>query len=59
MIYRFKALRDNDLNIDKLLYRPIFDRLFIDKAVILNSLDTDKSINRYGEYLFIGLSLEG
>ena len=59
MIYRFEAFRDNDLNIDKLLYRPIFDRLFIDKAVILNSLDTDKSINRYGEYLFIGLSLEG
>ena len=59
MIYRFKAFRDNDLIIDKLLYRPIFDRLFIDKAVILNSLDTDKSINRYGEYLFIGLSLEG
>ena len=59
MIYRFKAFRDNDLNIDKLLYRPIFDRLFIDKAVFLNSLDTDKSINRYGKYLFIGLSLEG
>ena len=59
MIYRFKAFSHIDANIDKLLYRPILALGFIDKMVFLNPSKNDKSINRYEQYLFIRLSLEG
>jgi hypothetical protein len=59
MIYRFKAFNHIDANIDKLLYRPNLALRFIDKTVFLNPQKIDKSINRYEQYLFIRLSLEG
>ena len=59
MVYRFKVFSHIDANIDKLLYRPSLDLGFIDKTVFLNPPNTDKSINRYEQYLFIRLSLEG
>jgi len=59
MIYRFKAFNHIAANIDKLLYRPNLALRFIDKTVFLNPQKNDKSINRYEQYLFIRLSLEG
>ena len=59
MIYRFKAFSHIAANIDKLLYRPNLALGFIDKTVFLKPSNTDKSINRYRQYLFICLSLEG
>ena len=59
MIYRFKGFNNADLNVDKLFYRRYLTLGFIDKTVFLNPLNTDKSIKRYKQYLFICLSLEG
>ena len=59
MIYRFKAFSYIDANVDKFLYRQILALGFIDKPVFIRPSDSDKSINRYEQYLFICLSLEG
>jgi len=59
MIYRFKAFSYIDANVDKLLYRRKIPLGFIDKLVFIHPSDSDKSINRYKQYLFICLSLEG
>lgn len=59
MVYRFKVFSHIDANIDKLLYRPNLALGFADKTVFLHPPNTDKSINRYEQYLFTRLSLEG
>lgn len=59
MIYRFKAFSRSEVNIDKLLYRQNSALVFIDKTVFSHPINTDKSIKRYKQYLFICLSAEG
>lgn len=59
MIYRFKAFSPIEANIDKLLYRQNLALVFIDKTVFSHPINTDKSIKRYEQYLFICLFAEG
>ena len=59
MIYRFKAFSCIHVNVDKLLYRRMPDLAFIDKPIFIRPSNTNKYINRYKQYLFIRLSLEG